>query len=213
MASGTDHTHHIRMRSTQLEMPSPAAARGDDDYEQKLRLAQEELERIQQQKEELARKKQELEDLMARKQDFIARVAEVSERFTSSVTLIDRGLYELRNEAQELEQCRACFAGHLEKLQKIRPEAWTPESLADRLDRASVSLEVAWEDYEQAANHFSGTRSGGIFGRSGSKKRSRIQASAGMVEFAEQFRNGLAFNLPLILLGSLALAVWLLKSP
>lgn len=211
MAASTDHTHHIRMRSTQLEMPTPTAARGDDDYEQKLRFAQEELERIQQQKEELARKKQELEDLMARKQDFIARLAEVTERLTSSVTMIDRGLYELRSEAQDLDQCRACFAGHLEKLQKIRPEAWTPESLADRLERASVSLEVALEDYEQAANHFSGTRSGGIFGRSGGK-RTRKVASAGVQEFAEQFRNGLAFNLPLVILGVAALVVWMLKS-
>lgn len=210
MAASTDHTHLIRMRSTQLEMPAPAAARGDEDYEQKLRLAQEELERIQQQKEELARKKQELEELMARKQDFISRLAEASERLTNSITMIDRGLYELRSEAQDLDQCRTCFANHLEKLQKIRPEAWTPEVLADRLDRATLALESAQDDYEQAANHFAGTRSGGIFGRAG-KQRQRRGTSPATAEFLEQVRNGLAFNLPILLLGTAALVVWLLK--
>ena len=72
MAGSAEHTHHIKLRSTQMEMPTgrPAA---DEDYEGKLRAAQEELDRIQQQREELERKKLELEELTTRKHTFVSQ--------------------------------------------------------------------------------------------------------------------------------------------
>lgn len=209
MPTSPDHTHHIRIRSTQMEMPSYAGGARHDDYDRKLQDAQEELERIQQQREELERKKQELEELTARKRAFVSQQVELGEKLTSAITLIDRELYEMRNETQDLEQCRVCFAGHLDKIQKLNPENWTRDNLPEKLERASVTIDLAADEYDQAAAHFEGTRSGAIFGRA--SKRPRQAGRQGGGEFAANLRNGLAFNLPVVVLGTAALVVYLLK--
>lgn len=209
MASPTEHTHHIKIRSTQLEIPSSGHAGRTEDYDRKLKDTQEEIERIQQQREELERKKIELEELTNRKRAFVSQQVELTERLTSSLTLIDRELYSIREEAQDLEQCRACFAAHLDKIQKYNPESWTRENTSDKLERATIAIDLAADEYDQAAAHFEGTRSGAIFGRA--SKKSRAARTSTSSEFMNNLRNGFAFNLPVVALGTLALIVYLLK--
>ncbi len=212
MAIPTEHTQHIKIRSTQMEMPSSGMSNrgGTEDYDRKLREAKEELERIQQQQEELERKKQELEELTSRKRTFVSQQVEFTEKLTSALTLIDRELFEMRNETEDLEQCRTVFAAHLDKLQKFTPENWTRDNLSEKLERATLVIDLAADEYEQAAAHFEGGRSGAIFGRSAKRGRSASR-NRNSGEFMSQFRNGLAFNLPILALGILALLVYLLK--
>lgn len=206
----TDHTHHIRIRSTQMEMPTSEMSGRGDDYDRKLQAAHEELERLKQESEELLRKKQELEELTARKRDFVSQQVELTERLSAAITLIDRGLFEIRNEANDLEQCRVCFASHLEKIEKINPENWTRDNLSEKLERSAMIVDLAADEYDQAAAHFEGTRSGAIFGRAGKSGRTgRMTGVKG--EFASHLANGFAFNLPIIVLGAVALAIYLLK--
>ena len=210
MAALGEHTHHIKIRSTQLEIPSNSSNMRDDDFDRKLRDAQEDLDRIQLQREELERKKRELEEFTERKHTFLSQQIEFSEKLTSSLTLIDRELFEIRQEANDLEECRVGFANHLDKIQKINPESWTREAQADKLEKAFMTLDMGSDDYDQAAAHFEGTRSGAIFGRA--SKRSRgANRSFGSSEFMANLRNGFAFNLPIVVLGGLALVVYLSK--
>lgn len=209
MASSSDHTHHIKIRSTQMEMPSGSRVR-EEDYDGKLKAAQEELDRIQQQREELERKKTELEELTGRKRTFMSQQVELTEKLTSSLTLIDRGLFEIRQEAEDLEQCRSCFAAHLDKLQKINPESWNRDTMSERLEKASMVIDIAADEYDQAAAHFEGTRSGSIFGRA-SKRGRAANRNTGVSEFMSNLRNGFAFNLPIVALGGIALLIYLTK--
>jgi chromosome segregation ATPase len=210
MASPTEHTHHIKIRSTQMEMPASGLAGRAEDYDRKLKDTQEEIERIQQQREELERKKIELEELTSRKRAFVSQQVELTEKLTSALTLIDRELFEMRNEADDLEQCRSCFAGHLDKIQKYNPESWTRDNTFEKLERASVSIDLAADEYDQAAAHFEGTRSGAIFGRASKRNRAGARAKTSG-EFMTNLRNGFAFNLPVVVLGTLALLVYLMK--
>ncbi len=210
MSTTAEHTHHIKVRTTQMEMPTRPAPVASDDYDHKLKAAEEELERIQSQKEELARKKQELEELTARKRTFLSQQSELFEKFTAAVTLINRELEEIRQESEDLEQCRACFAAHLDKIQKINPENWTRENLGERLERSNMIVDLAVDEYDQAAAHFENSRCGSIFGRTAGRKRAKA-GSTGTGEFMQNLRNGFAFNLPVCLLGGLALVVYLLK--
>jgi hypothetical protein len=117
----------------------------------------------------------------------------------------------MRNEAEDLEQCRACFAAHLDKVQKFNPENWTRENTSEKLERATVAIDLAVDEYDQAAAHFEGSRSGAIFGRAAKRGRSSGRSSAGSSEFVSNLRNGFAFNLPVVVLGTLALVVYLMK--
>jgi len=210
MASPVEHTHHIKIRSTQMEMSAGGSANRDEDYDRKLKDAQEELDRIQLQREELERKKSELEELTGRKRTFLSQQVELSEKLTSSLTLIDRGLFEMRQETEDLEQCRVCFAAHLDKIQKINPENWSRDNLSDKLEKASMTIDIASDEYDQAAAHFEGTRSGSIFGRASKRGRTVGRTGAGS-EFMVNLRNGFAFNLPIVVLGGVALLVYLSK--
>jgi chromosome segregation ATPase len=213
MAAPTEppHVQHIRVRNTQLEIPSGAGHSRSDDYDDKLQAAQRELERIQQEQEQLARKKQELEELTARKRSFITQQIEMTEKLGAALTMIDRELYDLRQEAEDLEQCRVCFASHMDKLQKLNPEQWQREQLHDKLEKAAMALDIAADEYDQAATHFEGSRSGAIFGRASSKRGRGRARSAAASEFSAQLRNGFAFNLPVVALGVVALLVYLVK--
>lgn len=209
MAAPQETTHHIRVRSTQLEMPSShRSPRDAEDYDRKLRDAQDELDRIQQEKEEIARKKREAEEIATRKRQFISQQVELTERLTTTLTMIDRTLHEIRSEAEDLTQCREVFAAHLSKIGKINPESWPQEAILDRMEKAGVTVDIAADEYDQAAAHFEGTRSGAIFGRVG-KRNARAKAGSG--EFMANLRNGFAFNLPILVLGGLALLVYLSK--
>jgi chromosome segregation ATPase len=210
MASPTDHTHHIKIRSKQMEMGSTGLSGRTEDYDRRLKDTQEEIERIQHQREELERKKIELEELTSRKHAFVSQQVELTEKLTSALTLIDRELFEMRNETDDLEQCRSCFAGHLDKIQKFNPDNWTRENTSEKLERASISIDLAADEYDQAAAHFEGSRSGAIFGRASKRSRTSTRNTSSS-EFAVNLRNGFAFNLPILVLGGLALVVYLLK--
>ncbi len=209
MPAPTEYTHPINVRTSQLDMPKRGGRQ--DDYDDKIRSAQLELERIQLEREELERKKRELEDLTARKREFLSQQVELNEKLTSAITLIDRELYQMREETDQLEQCRTCFADHLDKIQKHDPEKWTRDNLHEKLDKATVVTDQAADEYDQAATYFEGTRSGGIFGSSSKGARRRAKAKSGESEFRTQFVSGLAFNLPIIALGVLGLIVYLIK--
>ncbi|MEY3394017.1 MAG: hypothetical protein RL346_253 [Verrucomicrobiota bacterium] len=206
MASINEYTHPINVRSRQLDMPTRGAYQ--DDYDDKIKSAQLELERIQQEREELERKKRELEELTSRKRTFLAQQVELTEKLTTAITLIDRELFELREETEQLEQCKTCFAEHLDKIQKHDPEKWTRENLLEKLEKATAVTDTAADEYDQAAAYFEGSRAGGIFGRSSKDTRRRVKTRRGGSCFMENFVSGIAFNLPIILLGGAALYVY-----
>ena len=114
---------------------------------------------------------------------------------------------ELRQELEDLEQTRQAFSAHLERLEHIEPEAWPRESLGQELNRANLMLDQAEEEFDGAVAHFAGGRTRGLFGGGGVRAKSAKPAG----EFRSMLRNGLAFNLPVVILGTLALLLYLLK--
>lgn len=209
MPPNTEYKHSVNVRASQMDIPSRGSRQ--DDYDDKIKSAQLELERIQQERQELERKKLELEELTLRKREFLSQQVELTEKLSAAITLIDRELYEIREETEHLEQCRSCFAEHLDRIQKHDPEKWTRDNLHEKLDKATVVTDRAADEYEQAAGFFEGTRAGGIFGRASKGARRRGKGAASESSFKGQVVSGLAFNLPLIALGVVGVLVYLVK--
>lgn len=209
MPSTNEYTHPINVRSRQLDMPTRGGHQ--DDYDDKIKNAQLELERIQQEREELERKKRELEELTSRKRAFLSQQVELTEKLSAAITLIDRELYEIREETEQIEQCRVCFSEHLDKIQKHDPEKWTRDNLHEKLDRATAVTDMAADEYDQAAAYFEGTRAGGIFGRPSKNVSRKAKSRQNGSEFVEQFIKGFAFNLPILVMGGVGLVIYLMK--
>lgn len=214
MSSIADRKQHLNVRDTQMEM-NPRGAIGSspltEDFTGKLQEAQTQLEQLQQQQAEVERQREEMQELNDSKEEFIHGQVDISEKLTTAVTAMDREIFAARQEIEELEQARICFADHLEKINQLNPDGWNNESLRQDLTRAISVLDLAEDEFEQACDHFSGGRSASIFGGGTAKPKRSSSNTASDSEFFTMFRNGLAFNLPVVLLGALALLVYLLK--
>lgn len=197
---------HIKVRETQMEI-SDEKAPFTDDFEGKLADAQTQLEVLHSQRAELERQKVALEDLNHRKQEFLNGQLDLSERFATAITTIERELFESRQEVDDLDQTRVAFTSHLNRVESLNPEAWPKDALSIELEKALVILDKADDEFEQAASHFSETRKSGLFN---GQTRSFLGSSA-QGGFLNMIRNGFAFNLPVILLGSAAIVIYYLK--
>ena len=214
MPKTTTHKQQLNVRSTQLEMNTRDSIGSSnplaEDFTGKLQEAQSQIEQLQQQQAEVERQKQELEEINTAKDDFLRGQVDLHERLSTAVTAMDREIFATRQELDELEQARICFADHLEKINQLNPDGWNNESLRQDLTRAISVLDLAEDEYEQAVDHFQSGRSASVFG--GGKKPKRVSSnSSGENAFMATFYNGLAFNLPIVLLGAGALVVYYLK--
>lgn len=210
MAIKQKHTHHINLSETQLEMSAdPYSPAPTDDFEGKLQEAQQQLEHLQQQRQLLERQKAEMDELTRRKEEFVSGQIEISERLSNSITAIDRELFELRQELEDLEQTRQSFAAHLERLENIEPESWSKETLSQDLTRSLTMLDQAEDEFDSAVDHFANGRARGIFGQSPASSRKVTKAATS--DFVTNMKNGVAFNLPVIVLGGIAVIIYLFK--
>jgi len=206
MSATAERKQNIKLNEAQLEIPAndPSFA---EDFEGKLADAQSQLELLQTQRRELERQKLALEDLNHRKQEFLNGQLDLSERYSSAITSLDRELYLSKQEIDDLEQTRKSFVNHLQRIESLNPEAWPKESLSSELQQALVTLDKAEDEYEQAISYFTGTRKSSVFGGPTASNRNHF----GGGDFQTMLRNGLAFNLPVIILGSFALLAYLLR--
>ncbi len=214
MPKTTEHRQHLNVRATQMEM-NPRGSVGEsspltEDFNGKLQDAQNQLEQLQQQQQEVERQKLELQELNEAKDDFLHGQVDLHEKLSTAVTAMDREIFATKQELDELEQARICFADHLDKINALNPDGWNNESLRQDLARAISVLDLAEDEYEQAVAHFSGGRSASVFGGRSKTKRTTGSAASDS-EFATMLRNGLAFNLPIFVLGAIALVLYFLK--
>lgn len=206
MPETLDRKQHLHLPESQLEISdrNPAIT---EDFEGQLADAQTQLEMLQAQRRELERQKMALEDLNQRKQEFLNGQLDLTEKFSNAVTSIERELFESKQEIEDLEQTRNAFANHLKRIESLNPEAWPKESLSNELEKALTILDKAEDEFEQAAAYFADTRKNSLFGGPSAGMRG-LRASS---DFHTMFRNGFAFNLPVLVLGTLALLVYLIK--
>ncbi len=201
----------LKVNSSQLEMSSSVLSRTSaisDDFEGKLVAAQQKLEQLQQQQELIEKQKAELEELTRRKDDFLDGQVNMTERLTVSLTSIDRALYEMRQDLEDLEQTRKCFAEHQQKIDSINPDSWSRDQLQKELTKSIGLLDHAEDEYDEAIAYFSKSKHSNIFGNG--KKASKISSKNKNEpsEFIAMFKQGLAFNLPIVMLGTIALILY-----
>ena len=129
----------------------------------------------------------------------------------SYITFCELTLTAQQPGIEEMEQARVCFADHMEKIDQLNPDGWNNESLRQDLSRSLSVLDLAEDEYEQAMTHFASSGRGTAVSGGSAPKSKRSHASVGDSELLTHFRNGFAYNLPLVLLGIIAMIVYLLK--
>lgn len=192
----TQRTQHLNVSSAGKNAP----AGGGDEYNRQLQQAETQLQKLQLQREEIERKRLEAEEVTHRRQDFLDGQIELLERLDQSVHAVDREIFEARQGLKELEEARKTFASHLQTLQGIDPRKWKKTKLSEEVEFAMEILERCESDFEEIAANISEGRRRGFLA---------THKTASNESFSHTLRQGFAFNLPIIILGSIALIVFL----
>ncbi len=174
------------------------------ELEGKMQEARQQIEMLHAQKLEAERQRLEREARELRKQDFLNIQIEVVEKLTSAITTIELDAKESKRELDELEATRKSFKAHVQRIEKLSPEGIEQDELDQFLDQAISTVDKADDEFDQATAYFSNSRRAGIF-HGNTSHGSRVD------DFHTNLMNGLAFNLPLLILGGLALIVYLAK--
>jgi DNA repair exonuclease SbcCD ATPase subunit len=194
------HRQQLRFRDTQTDLGTMVTnGQQPEDFEGKLEAAKLQFESLQAEQRRLEQEKLELAELNERREEFLQGQVDISEKLSRGITAINNGLSEMRREMDDLEKARFSFAEQLEKIGRIEPLSWTKEGLKDELQKAISMISIAEDEYEQIIDYLNSKESGVL---------NQVPKGASFTHkstFRAQFLSGLAFNLPLIILGAVAL--------
>lgn len=194
-----------RMREQTLEFDDEDAVTPEL-LDSQVQKAQEQLIALRSQQEKIEKQKRELEELSRRQEELERGRAEMTDKLTRSLVILEREAYDTQKKLEHVRATRESFAQHLETLEQIDPKDWNPGDLYKELSRALSTVDDARAEFSQ--------------------QRSRLQAIAeqdseesslpevapeisktGERPFGQWVMIGLALSLPMLLFGLLALAV------
>src|SRR5204862_5807346 len=98
--------------------------------------AQEQLLQLKRQQEQIEKQKRELEELSRRQEELERGRAEMTDKLTRSLVVLEREAYEAQKKLEQLRATRESFGLHLEILEGIDPKGWNPSDLHRELSRA-----------------------------------------------------------------------------
>jgi phage-related tail protein len=172
--------------------------------------AQEQLLQLKRQQEQIEKQKRELEELSRRQDELEHGRAEMSDKLTRSLVVLEREAYNAQSRLEQIRAARESFGQHLELIEAIDPKSWNSSDLHKELSRSLSTVDEARTVYNE--------------------QRSRLQAAGGNEgdaslpdavtdayesndgrSFFHWFQIGVALTLPLIIFGAIALAlfIWL----
>src|SRR5947207_6755952 len=122
---------------------------GTEHLDSQVQKAQEQLLQLRRQQEQIEKQKRELEELSRRQEELERGRAEMTDRLTRSLVVLEREAYDAQTKMEQLRATRESFGQHLELLEAIDPRTWNPSDLNKELSRALSVVDDARTEYSQ----------------------------------------------------------------
>lgn len=175
--------------------------------------AQDQLLQLKRQQDQIEKQKRELEELSRKQEELERGRAEMSDKLTRSLVVLEREAYDAQKRLEQLRSTRESFGQHLELIEAIDPKSWNPADLHKELSRALSTVEGARADFAQQRSRLQASEDSG-------DEPSLADLSSGSVQFEggrsllQWMKIGFAFSLPLIIFGLIALFLffWMASS-
>jgi DNA repair exonuclease SbcCD ATPase subunit len=183
---------------------SPSA----EELQDQVKRAQAELLQLRQKQEEIEKEKQRLEDLTRRQEELEKGRADIADKLARAIVTVQRETEESQRRFEQLTAIHEAFTEHLRSLEEIDPRSWHGRDLPRELTKALGKVDEARSSY--ARNHSKLAPSS----EPGSELLDDAEPSlfAGGLDgsFLYWLRCGVAFTLPVLVLGLIAilLLVW-----
>ena len=168
--------------------------------------AQDQLLQLKRQQEQIEKQKRELEELSRKQEELERGRAEMSDKLTRSLVVLEREAFDTQKRLEQLRSMRESFGQHLELIEAIDPKSWNPADLHKELSRALSTVEGARVEYSQQRSRLQAADGGG----EAEAALAEIEPvfSTGGRSIMEWMKIGFAFSLPLIIFGCIALLLF-----
>ncbi len=171
--------------------------------------AQEQLLQLKRQQEQIEKQKRELEELGRRQEELDRGRAEMTDKLTRSLVVLEREAYDAQKKMEQLRATRESFGQHLELLDSIDPKTWNPSELNKELSRALSTVDDARTEYSQQRSRLQANSSEDHHEMPLPETTSGYEVASPANSFAQWLQIGLAFTLPLIVFSAIALVIFL----
>src|SRR5215468_5772558 len=146
----------VRPVEQMLELSGDEAI-SSEHLDSQVQKAQEQLLQLKRQQEQIEKQKRELEELSRRQEELERGRAEMTDKLTRSLVVLEREAYEAQKKMEQLRATRESFAQHLEILEAIDPRTWNPADLNKELSRALSTVDDARTEYGQQRSRLQAT--------------------------------------------------------
>ncbi|HXL24973.1 MAG TPA: hypothetical protein VN942_05440 [Chthoniobacterales bacterium] len=165
--------------------------------------AQDQLLQLKRQQDQIEKQKRELEELSRKQEELERGRAEITDKLTRSLVVLEREAYDAQKRLEQVRAMRESFGQHLELIEAIDPKSWNPADLHKELSRALSTVEGARAEFSQQRSRLQPTDD--TEGGEGLPEIESDFSSRGGRSLFQWLKIGFAFSLPLIVFGFIAL--------
>jgi hypothetical protein len=128
------------------------------------------------------------------------------EHFTRALVVLEREAYDAQKRVEQLKGIHDSFVSHLDVLESINPKAWDPNDINKDLNKALSAVDDARAEYARSRAVINAEAESEVLAETPGDP---YQTYAAPVEhdFAYWLKSGIAFTLPLCLIGLIILVV------
>ena len=170
--------------------------------------AQEQLLQLRRQQEQIEKQKRELEELSRRQEELERGRAEMTDKLTRSLVVLEREAYETQKKLEQLRATRESFGQHLEILEGIDPKGWNSADLHRELSRALSTVDDARAEFSQQRSRLQAIATQDAEDVSLPETGPEVVRGGGERSFGQWILIGFALSLPLITVGLMSLLIF-----
>ena len=190
-----------------LDLPEDESLAGEH-LDNQVQKAHEQLLSLKRQQEAIEKQKRELEELSRRQEQLQGGKAEMIEKFTRALVVLERENYDAGKRVELLNAVHDSFHSHLEVLDSINPKAWEGLDINKELTKALSAVDDARAEYGRSLPKISpATDTEGSDPVAASIGYQADYLPVDQKDFQYWLKAGFAFTLPLFGLGVLLIVV------
>jgi DNA repair exonuclease SbcCD ATPase subunit len=197
----------IRPIEQMLEL-SEEESLSPEHLDEQVQKAQEQLLQLKRQQEQNEKQKRELEELSRRQEELGRGRAEMTDKLTRSLVVLEREAYDAQKRLEQLRAMRESFGQHLKLIEGIDPKSWNPAELHKELSRALSAVDDARAEFSQQRSRLQASGASEADEALPEAAPGLSQLGGGGRSLWQWVQIGFGLTLPLIIFGFIALFIF-----
>lgn len=204
-------TERVKQKEALLELQDDDTL-STEHLDSQVQKAQEQLLQLKRQQEQIEKQKRELEELSKRQEQLNQGKAEMTEKFTRALVVLERETYEAQKRVEQLKSIHESFTQHLDIVEAINPKSWENLDINKELNKALSAVDDARAEYAKSRSKINAESSEEVLDPGpGGDPYGVGYVDATEKDFVYWLKSGFAFTLPLFVLGVIILIVLLMR--